>query len=294
MKFAGRKFALFFIILLLMVISPLGAVFAQDGTAQGGVFEDYEVSPGERVEVPVEIRDVTDLYAVDLEIRFDPDVIQIEDANPNLDGVQPALGTFLDAGLTLFNSVDNDEGVVRFVMSQVNPSEPKSGNGILLVLYVVGEEEGTSDLEVTTLELSDRFGEAIAVEAVDGSVTVSEEAALVESTAIPVQDPTGIVQVPTQAPTPIPTATSIPPTPTPTTDLPTASAQSEAEESAEGGETAFVPMVESGSEQEETEDVEVGEDRTENGLMLLDYWWIVLIVVVAAIGAAVYLLVTRK
>jgi hypothetical protein len=46
--------------------------------------------------------------------------------------------------------------------------------------------------------------------------------------------------------------------------------------------------------QEETEDVEAGEDRTENGLMLLDYWWIVLIVVVAAIGAAVYLLVTRK
>lgn len=293
MKFAGRKFALFFIILLLMVISPLGAVFAQDGTAQGGVFEDYEVSPGERVEVPVEIRDVTDLYAVDLEIRFDPDVIQIEDANPNLDGVQPALGTFLDAGLTLFNSVDNDEGVVRFVMSQVNPSEPKSGNGILLVLYVVGEEEGTSDLEVTTLELSDRFGEAIAVEAVDGSVTVSEEAALVESTAIPVQDPTGIVQVPTQAPTATSTPTSVPPTPM-TTAVATGDFQSEGEETTDESESVFVPMVESEEVQEETEDVEAGEDRTENGLMLLDYWWIVLIVVVAAIGAAVYLLVTRK
>jgi hypothetical protein len=283
---------LFITILLGLVAVPLTGVLAQDGTAQGGVFEEYEVAPGERVEVPVEIRDVTDLYAVDLEIRFDPELIQVEDANPNVDGVQPALGTFLDAGLTLFNEVDNEEGVVRFVMTQVNPSEPKSGDGVLVVLYVVGVGEGESDLEVITLELSDRLGEAIPVEAVDGSITVSEEAVPVQSTAIPVQDPTGIVQVPTQAPTSTPTPTSIPPTPT-LTAAATESAQSEGEGSAEDEDSVFIPMVESGSEQEGSQETEVGDEEPEARFILLEYWWIVLIVVGAVIAAAVYLLVKK-
>jgi len=292
MKFARLRLTLFLIFLMGLVIAPMGIVFGQDGTAQGGVFEDYEVSPGERVEVPVEIRDVTDLYAVDLAIRFDPEVIQIEDANPNLDGVQPALGTFLDAGLTLFNEVDNDEGLVRFVMSQVNPSEPKSGEGVLIVLYVVGVEEGESNLEVTTLELSDRFGEGIPVEEVDGSVTVSEEAPPVQSTTIPVQDPTGIVQVPTQAPTATPTATLVPPTPTPTS-IPTEGAQTTGDDSGEDEDSLFIPMVESGSEQEGTQETDVGEEEPGDGFILLDYWWIVLIVVGAVIAAAVYLVVKK-
>ena len=292
MKFTGIRLTLFITILMGLVAVPLTGVFAQDGTARGGVFEEYEVAPGERVELPVEIRDVSDLYAVDLEIRFDPGVIQVEDANPNVDGVQPALGTFLDAGLTLFNSVDNEEGVVRFVMTQVNPSEPKSGDGILLVLYVLGEEEGESDLEVTNLELSDRLGEAIPVEALDGSVTVSEEAVPVQSTAIPVQDPTGIVQVPTQAPTLTPTPTTIPPTPTPTT-VGTESAQGEGEETSEDEDAVFIPMVESGSEQEGSQDTEVGDEGPQDRFILLEYWWIVLIVVGAVIAAAVYLMVKK-
>jgi len=294
MRFAGKRLTLFTFILTGLILLPFGAAAAQ-GETQGGVFGDFEVSPGERVEIPVEIRDVADLYAVDLEIRFDPDIIQIEDANPNFEGVQPALGTFLDAGLTLFNSVDNDEGVVRFVMTQVNPSEPKSGEGVLLVLYALGTDEGASDLAVTKLELSDRFGEAIPVEAVDGAVSVSEDAAVSQSTAIPVQDPTGMVQVPTQAQTAVestPEPTSAAPTPSPTQAVQDSGQvagdnEAEVEPTAEGmQQEVFVPVVESGSPE--------ALEEAQDGFMLLDYWWIVLIVVLAVIAAAVYLLVTKK
>jgi hypothetical protein len=223
---------------------------------------------------------------VDIEIRFDPDVIQIEDANPNLDGVQPALGTFLDAGLTLFNAVDNEQGILQFVMTQVNPSEPKSGDGALLILYALGMDEGESDLAVTKLEFSDRFGEAIPVEAVDGIVSVLESAAESQSTAIPVQDPTGMVQVPTQQPT------SAAPTPSPTpaaeeSDQVIGETEAAVEPTEEEmQEEVFVPVVESGSSE--------SSEEAQDGFMLLDYWWIVLIVVLAVIGAAVYLWVTKK
>ncbi len=290
MRFTGKRLALFIIILTGLILLPFGVAAAQ-GDTQGGVFGNFEVAPGDRVEIPVEIRGVSELYAVDIEIRFDPDVIQIEDANPNLDGIQPALGTFLDAGLTLFNVVDNEQGIIQFVMSQVNPSEPKSGDGVLLILYALGSDEGESDLAVTKLEFSDRFGEAIPVEAVDGTISVSEGAAESQSTAIPVQDPTGLVQVPTQMPTSTPTATSVPPTPTPTA-VPTEGVQGEGEESPEEGESVFIPMVE--SEQEGTDEMDVGQEESEDGFTLLEYWWIVLIVVGAVIAAAVYLLVTKK
>lgn len=132
-----------------MIAVPLGAVFAQAGsTAQGGIFDGYAVQPGSRVEVPVEIRDVVGLYAVDLEIQFDPDMVQVEDANPAMEGVQPALGTFLEAGLALYSTVDNDAGLIQFAMTQVNPAEAKSGSGVVLILYFTVSGLSPSDTPV--------------------------------------------------------------------------------------------------------------------------------------------------
>ena len=273
------------IIILALVLAP-AAVHAQDAIpARVGFFEDYDIQPGERVEVPVEVRDVQDLYGVDLEIRFDPAILAVEDANPDQPGVQPALGTFLDAGLTLFNEVDNDEGLVRFVMTQVNPSEPKSGDGVLLVLYFVGLQEGVSDLTVEFVELAARTGEGIEAEGSDAVLTVSADAEQRERTPIPVQDPTLIIIIPTLAPTATPTPE---PTPTPQPE-PTATEEPEAvlgEAEGEPGDPAEAD--------EAQESPEVDEEAPASGFSILQYWWAVLLVVLAAVGLAVYLLKTKK
>ena len=193
---------------LLAALCAAAPVLAQEG-AQVGVFADLEIPLETRVEVPVEVRGVVDLYALDLTIRFDPEILQVEDADPNQAGVQPGLATFLDAGMTLFNSVDNETGTVRFVMSQINPSEPKSGDGILLVLYFVGKQAGTSELTVEKIEFSTRFGEAIAVSGVDAEIVVSAGAPEVVSTPIPVQDQGQIIVIETLMPTEIPTESAV-------------------------------------------------------------------------------------
>lgn len=260
-------FTIFFILALLTV-----PVFGQQG-AEIGVFKDLEIPLNTRVEVPVEIRGVSDLYAVDLELTFDPEILSVEDADPNRAGVQPGLGTLLDPGMTLYNEVDNEKGVVRFVMSQINPSEPKSGDGILLVLYFVGKKAGTSQIELKKMEFSTRFGEAIAVSGVDAKISVSVNAPQVMATSIPVQDQSQIIVIETLAPTP--TATAVPkPTSTPV------------------GGASIAPSATSVSSTEVDEEqggsVEGAVVEISEGNGNVNYWWLLVLPLIVIAGLVVY------
>jgi len=305
MRFWNNRNALIFTTLLLILFLPLSVVAAQDGDGtQVGIFVDYELLPGSHVEVPVEVRGVEDLYAIDIEIKFNPDVMSIEDADLNTDGIQPALGTFLDAGLTLFNMADNDTGVIRFVMSQVNPNEPKSGDGIILVLYFQGLAEGVSNLEVTILELSNRSGEAISAEPVSAQVSVSDEVAAKESTSIPVQDPTSMIHVPTS--TPSEAQVNITPTWTLTSTVEESGDETvdsiASEETPEISEEVHLsvtatPIILSETGNEDEMQPAVGGDSTtddQSGFSLLEHWWIVAVVVVVVVGLGLCLWLTRK
>jgi len=301
MKF-GRIRIIFCLIFCVILALPMRAVYAQAGNdARAGFFEEYEVKPGKRIEVPVEIRDVEGLYAIDLKIEFDPAILMVEDADLGKDGVQPALGTFLDAGIVLFNTVDNHDGVIHLAMTQVNPSEPKSGEGIILVLYIKGLTEGKSSLEIINLQLATRGGEEIPSEPVVGTVTVTEDAEEKESTPIPVQSPTVIVTTPetTQVrPTSTPTPTSNP-TSTPTL-IPTEEISDTDEPVELPSATHTIPdgtgatsAVSDEEQDQKTQETHL-QDEEQRGFSLLQYWWIVLLVLVVALGMGVYLWATRK
>ncbi len=284
------KRLLTFSLALCLCVLPLKLALAQSG-AQVGVFDGYQLAPGARVEVPIEIRGAVDLYAIDIELSFDPAMLGAEDADLSMDGVQPALGTFLDAGLLLFNDIDLETGIVRFVMSQVNPSEPKSGDGILLVLYLVGKTAGESFLRVNNITLSDRFGNELPASGVGAMITVADDAPAVTSTSIPVQEPTGVIVVPTLAATNTPLPTAVPtatPVPTATSVSAAVSTDVPAEVVAEGvtgGEptkAVSLPVVVSGGGQED------------EGSGMAGSWWILLLVGLAGAGGAYYWLRGRK
>lgn len=266
------------LLVMLLTLAPMQLAFGQAAlTAQGGIFGDFQVQPEALVEVPVEIRRVSDLYAIDIQIEFDPTVVQVEDADPGQEGIQPALGTFLDAGLTLYDEVDNEAGLVRFVMTQVNPSEAKSGDGVVLVLYLRGVAQGESELNVTVLELSTRAGEAIGVKPVSGSVTVSTEAAEIGATSIPVQDPSLLVPVPTIIPTEAPAPTA-----------------SDPEGQGGDGLSADEQAGDDNAASPESNHSTGQSTSSGSGFSLVEHWWVVLAVVIVVIGFGVFLRVTRK
>ncbi len=265
-----RMICLVFLLVTSLWIST--GVYAQDGTAQVGIYEQFEVAPNELVQVPISVRDVQDLYGVDLLLSFDPELVQVEDADPSSSGIQARLGDFLDPGLLLFNKADNTAGTYHFVMSQYNPSEPKTGEGVILVITFRGVGEGVSPLTVTGLKLASREGTEISSSPVDSTLTV-RAGAPTQAATIPVADTTGMIVLdtatPMPTPTPAPTATLAPviqPTLQPT------EAMSKADN---------LPVV-------KTEGSNTSDLRQYNNL------WIILILLAAVISTSIYIFVLKK
>jgi hypothetical protein len=104
---------------------------------------------GDTLQIAIRIADVTDLYAFDLEVLFDPATIEVTSVD---------LGTFLDFGIK-FSSIDHVEGIINFANTQTSPSVPKSGEGDLILINIEALESLEEvHLRITKAVLSDRDG----------------------------------------------------------------------------------------------------------------------------------------
>ena len=253
---------------------------AQAG-AQIGVLEPLTAVSDVLIEVPIQVADVTDLYAVDFELTFDPRVATAEDADPASPGVQLGIGSFLDAGLVLYNEVDNQQGIARFVMTQVNPSEPKSGSGIVVVLYLKGVQVGKSALLITNVQLADRSGVEIPSSGVNSTLTVAATGPTVSVTAIPVVNPTAVVWLPTPDITQAP-QTSLEPQPINQASQ-TVPSESPALQATQVEQKQFIPAVAA----------DENPAKPQVTSWLVENWWIVLIAAGLVAGLGIYLYRTR-
>ncbi len=177
-----------------------------------------QVAVNQTANAAVEVRDVAGLYGADIALSFDPQAVEVIDADSNTAGVQVALGTFLDAGFTLRNTADNIGGTVRFAMTQLNPSEAKNGSGVLIVISLRGKEIGVrTPITLTSVQLAQRDGTKLATALVSGEVEVVAAAAGPTSTPILTQAPGTAMPTATRtlSPAEAPTATRISPTSAP-------------------------------------------------------------------------------
>lgn len=204
-----QKLLLYSVLVVILMFSPMSTAFAQSEPAELGVFESFQVAPGSAVQVPISIRNVEDLYGLEFTIEFDPAFTQVVDADPVSPGVQAALGDFLDPGLLLFNTADNEAGTIHFAMAQYNPSEPKSGDGIILILTFKGKSIGETELKVNEVILSTRDGVEIPSTGVDSTLSVVAGAPT-QAVTYPAAQTTGLILISTFTPTPIPTKTPVP------------------------------------------------------------------------------------
>lgn len=274
------KAFIFILVLFSFALAGLQPARAQAG-AQIGVLQPLTAVSDVLIEVPIQVVDVTDLYAVDLELTFDPRVATAEDADPASPGVQLGIGSFLDAGLVLYNEVDNQQGIARFVMTQVNPSEPKSGSGIVVVLYLKGVQVGKSALLITNVQLADRTGVEIPSSGVNSTLTVAATGPSVSTTAIPVVNPTAVVWLPTPALTQASQA-SLEPQPIIQTS-PTVPSESPTLQATQVEQKQFIPAVAA----------DEGPAKPQVTSWLVEHWWIVLIAAGLVAGLGIYLYRTR-
>lgn len=154
-----------------------------------------EIGVGQTLQVLVQIEAVQSLYGYDLSVMIDPQYFSVVDADPDLSGVQVDYGTFLDPGLVVRNQVDSETGLVQIVLSQINPSEPKSGSGVLLVLSLKAKQSGQTQISIKDVLLSNAVGQPITADSVPADIRIREGAVEQNQPTVKVINPDQQIQV---------------------------------------------------------------------------------------------------
>ena len=131
-----------------------------------------EIGPGQTARVDIVLENAQDVYAIDLRLKYDPAVIEVLDADPAKEGVQAAPGAFLKPDFVVRNTADNTAGTLQYVITQVNPTAPASGTGVVLAFQVRGRQAGETPITFESVEMADRRGQTLAVTPSSGTIKV--------------------------------------------------------------------------------------------------------------------------
>ncbi len=159
----------------------------------------------------VRIRDIEGLFAAEILVEFDPNILEVLDADTGQSGVQIGTGTFPDPldGFVAANRVDNAAGTILYAVTLISPSPPVNGAGALAFITVRGKMQGDSAMTFQRATLSN-------IDAIRIPALVNN--AIVHVGPPPTPTPT-ITLTPTSTATPggpTPTRTPTPHGPTPT------------------------------------------------------------------------------
>ena len=142
------------------------------------------VPVGGQVVVNLYVQDVQNLNGADIRLSFDPTVLEVQDANPSVSGVQiQPLGTFLHPDFVVrkkaCNVVDPADpdcsvaGLVWYAAAQVNPSLPVSGSGPVAAVTFKRLRPDVTILTITGHDLADERGVMIPSMTQDGRIDLA-------------------------------------------------------------------------------------------------------------------------
>lgn len=125
--------------------------------------------------VDIYVENVTELYAADVRLSFDPTMVQVYDADPLASGIQILiLDEFISPDFVVRKNADNVAGTIWYAATQVNPSEPVSGSGPLARITLQPQQAGASTMPITYQKIVHRDGTQIEATAVDCHITFIE------------------------------------------------------------------------------------------------------------------------
>jgi LysM repeat protein len=204
-------------------VSPPAVAAQTDNTVVRLQPATQQLKVGEMGNVQILIENVTNLMGIEIELQFAPNIIQIQDTDPDKEGIQIQPGDFLTSDFVKSNMVDNTTGNISYVIVQIPPTLPVSGNGVLATITFQAVAQGSSNLTLSKVKLADSEGRPISATIQSGQVTVDggmeQPTATFTATAtsVPGQPtPTSTFTPVPGVETPTPTFTPVQPTATPT------------------------------------------------------------------------------
>jgi LysM repeat protein len=188
-----------------------------------------QIEGGQTTTADIVIEDVAELWGAEIELRFNPALLQVQDADPGAEGVQIQPGSFPSPDFVAENRVDNATGIVNYVVTQLAPKEPVKGSGVLASITFQGMSQGSSDLTISVAKLATNQGQPILAAFQAGRIAVGIEMATLTAvspspmppTASPTPQVTSAAAQPeTATPAPQVTPTATPPEATAAPTLP--------------------------------------------------------------------------
>jgi len=127
---------------------------------------------GETTTIELILADIEGLYGAQLRLRFDPEVLEVVDAEPEQEGIQLAPGTLPSPDFVVLNSADNDAGTIDYVVTQLPPSKPGQGSGIVAHVTFKGIKPSISSVHFEQFLLADTIGGNIDALPQDGQIKI--------------------------------------------------------------------------------------------------------------------------
>ncbi len=129
--------------------------------------------PGEEGTVRIRIEGVEDLAGAEIHLTYDADVLEVVDADAQMEGLQIAHGDLLAADFIAQNAADPQTGRIDYAVARMPPHTPATGDGVLAVITVRAKGEGEGTLVLRDVLLANSEGYPIPAEVASDVVAVT-------------------------------------------------------------------------------------------------------------------------
>jgi hypothetical protein len=159
-------------IFFILALSPIPGE-AQEGQAVlHFVPPVLSVIPGQQGTVHLLVEDVQGLYGLELRLTFDPEIVKVTDADPDVFGIQIKPADCWKNGFVAVNRVENGDGRIDFAATRLRPEQAISGTLEILTITFDSRVIGASALKVVSAILSTREAEEISYRKQAGKIVV--------------------------------------------------------------------------------------------------------------------------
>lgn len=196
----GRRFAIAVLFLAGALLALGISVSAKAGPTMTLRASTTTPQVGDTVNVDIRVENVTNLYAADIQLKFDAALLQVLDDDLSKSGIQILPGSLFpqtEPNFVVVNLADNAAGTIRFAITLLAPADPVSGSGTLATIRFAARTAGTAQVTWQASTLVDNLGSAI--------IPTTSPLQLVISSSTPTPTPTPTNTPTTPYPTPIPT-----------------------------------------------------------------------------------------
>ncbi len=168
-----RRFVSLIACVVLVCLLAPSAALSQAPRPALGFWPGFTFLPvGHTAEVQVRATSFVGLYGCEVEVQYDPTALEIQDADPNTEGIQVRVGDVFSAGrvFVALNAVDPQEGVVRFAATLLEPEPPIHGSATLFYVRFKALRPGPTLIRFGQVILVDRGAQTIDARLVDGGM----------------------------------------------------------------------------------------------------------------------------